>query len=98
MLCRPVRALTIAEPVSQGWLVMGLWPSAEQDGIDILLEFANEDGNGTGKGLCLQLKAGNSHLTKRKMDGAEVFLILGCDLFAKEVLCRADKFGGTEMK
>ena len=27
--------------------------------------FTNEDGNGTGKGLCLQLKAGNSHLTTR---------------------------------
>ena len=89
MLCRPVRALTIAGPVSQdvalGWLVMGLWPSAEHDGIDILLECTNEDGNGTGKGLCLQLKAGNSHLTKRKMDGAEVFLISGCVFFAKEV-------------
>ena len=27
------------------------------------------------KGLCLQLKAGNSHLTKRKSDGAEIFTI-----------------------
>ena len=63
---------------------MGLWPSAEHDGIDILLEFTNEDGNGTGKGLCLQLKAGNSHLTKRKMDGAEAFLISGCVFLLKK--------------
>ena len=63
---------------------MSLWPSAEHDGIDILLEFTNEDGNGTGKGLCLQLKAGNSHLTKRKMDGAEVFLISGCVFLLKK--------------
>jgi hypothetical protein len=28
-----------------------------------------------GAGLCLQLKAGNSHLKKRKTDGAEIFAI-----------------------
>ena len=49
------------------------WPSAEDDGIDILLEFTDEEGNGIGKGLCLRLKVGNSHLTKRKTDGAEIF-------------------------
>jgi len=40
----------------------------------MLVEFTDEDGNGIGKGLCLQLKAGNSHLKKRK-DGVEVFAI-----------------------
>ena len=50
-------------------------PGDEDDGIDILLEFTNEDGNGTGKGLCLQLKAGNGYLTKRMSDGAEIFTI-----------------------
>ncbi len=57
---------------NQKWIEV---PGDEDDGIDILLEFTNEDGNGTGKGLCLQLKAGNSHLTKRKADGAEIFTI-----------------------
>ena len=41
----------------------------------MLLEFTNEDGKGTGKGLYLQLKAGNSHLTRRKTDGTEIFTI-----------------------
>ena len=31
--------------------------------------------DGVGKRLCLQLKTGNSHLTKRKTDGAEIFTI-----------------------
>ncbi|HKP03422.1 MAG TPA: TIR domain-containing protein [Chthoniobacterales bacterium] len=50
-------------------------PGDEDDGIDIMLEFTNEDGNGVGKGLCLQLKAGNSFLKQRKTDGAEMFPI-----------------------
>jgi small GTP-binding protein len=50
-------------------------PQEEDDGIDIMVEFTDEDGNGIGKGLCLQLKAGNSHLTKRKKDGVEIFAI-----------------------
>jgi Domain of unknown function (DUF4365) len=50
-------------------------PGEEDDGIDIMLEFTDEAGNGTGKGLCLQLKAGNSHLEKRRKDGAEIFRI-----------------------
>jgi small GTP-binding protein len=50
-------------------------PQEEDDGIDIVVEFTDEDGNGVGKGLCLQLKAGNSHLTKRKVDGVELFAI-----------------------
>ena len=40
----------------------------------MMVEFTDEDGNGIGKGLCLQLKGGNSHLTKRK-DGTEIFTI-----------------------
>ena len=50
-------------------------PQEEDDGIDVVVEFTDEDGNGMGKGLCLQLKAGNSHLKKRKTDGVEVFAI-----------------------
>jgi hypothetical protein len=50
-------------------------PQEEDDGIDMVVEFTDEDGNGVGKGLCLQLKAGNSHLTKRKTDGVEIFAI-----------------------
>jgi small GTP-binding protein len=50
-------------------------PQDEDDGIDIVMEFTDEDGNGVGKGLCLQLKAGNAHLIKRKSDGAEIFRI-----------------------
>ncbi len=51
---------------NQKWMEV---PGDEDDRIDILLEFTNKDGNGTGKGLCLRLKAGNSHFTKRKTDG-----------------------------
>lgn len=56
---------------NQKWMEV---PGDEDDGIDMLVEFTDEDGNGIGKGLCLQLKAGNSHLTKRK-DGTEIFTI-----------------------
>lgn len=56
---------------NQKWIEV---PGDEDDGIDMMIEFTDEDGNGVGKGLCLQLKAGNSHLTKRK-DGKEVFTI-----------------------
>ena len=37
-------------------------PGDEDDGIELMLEFTDEDGNGIGKGLCLQLKAGNCRL------------------------------------
>lgn len=50
-------------------------PQEEDDGIDIVVEFTDENGIGVGKGLYLQLKAGNSHLSKRKTDGVEVFAI-----------------------
>ncbi len=58
---------------NQKWMEV---PGDEGDGIDLLVEFTDDAGNGIGnKGLCLQLKAGNSHFTKRKSDGAEIFTI-----------------------
>ena len=57
---------------NQKWMEV---PGDEDDGIDMILEFTNEDGNGVGRGLCLQLKSGNSHLKTRKSDGAEIFTI-----------------------
>jgi small GTP-binding protein len=50
-------------------------PQEGDEGIDIQVEFTDEKGNGTAKYMYLQLKAGNSHLTKRGRDGAEVFKI-----------------------
>lgn len=50
-------------------------PATEDEGLDMELEFTNDDGEGTGRRLYLQLKSGNSHLTKRKTDGAEIFTI-----------------------
>jgi len=49
-------------------------PQTEDEGIDMELEFTDDEGNGTGKRLYLQLKAGNAHLEKRK-DGKEIFQI-----------------------
>jgi hypothetical protein len=50
-------------------------PGTEDEGIDMEVEFTDDDGKGIGKRLYLQLKAGNSHLTTRKEDGAEIFKI-----------------------
>lgn len=50
-------------------------PATEDEGLDMELEFTNDDGQGTGHRLYLQLKSGNSYLTKRKTDGAEIFKI-----------------------
>jgi WD40 repeat protein len=50
-------------------------PSTEDEGLDMELEFTDEDGSGTGKRLYLQLKSGNSHLRTRVKDGAEIFEI-----------------------
>jgi hypothetical protein len=44
-------------------------------GIDGEIEFKDDQGRATGKRLYMQLKSGDSHLTKRKRDGAEVFQI-----------------------
>ena len=50
-------------------------PGDEDEGIDMVVEFTDDEGRGTGKHMYLQLKAGNSHLSKRKRDGAEIFTI-----------------------
>jgi len=44
-------------------------------GIDGEIEFKDDQGRATGKRLYLQLKSGDSYLTTRKRDGAEVFQI-----------------------
>jgi hypothetical protein len=44
-------------------------------GIDGEIEFKDDDGHASGLRLYLQLKAGNSHLRRRKSDGAEIFRI-----------------------
>ncbi|MGO9914964.1 MAG: DUF4365 domain-containing protein, partial [Isosphaeraceae bacterium] len=49
-------------------------PGTEDEGLDMELEFTNDDGKGTGRRLFLQLKSGNSYLEKRK-GGAEIFRI-----------------------
>ena len=50
-------------------------PGTEDEGIDMELEFTDDDGKGTGRRLYLQLKSGNSHLKKRKTDGVEIFAV-----------------------
>jgi small GTP-binding protein len=49
--------------------------NSSDHGIDMEIEFKDEVGQATGKKVYLQLKAGDSYLHKRKLDGAEVFLI-----------------------
>jgi small GTP-binding protein len=44
-------------------------------GIDMEIEFKDDKGNATGNMVLLQLKSGNSHLSKRKSDGKEIFNI-----------------------
>jgi small GTP-binding protein len=44
-------------------------------GVDMEIEFKSDTGKATGRKLYLQLKSGDSHLRKRKRDGAEVFPI-----------------------
>jgi hypothetical protein len=44
-------------------------------GIDGEIEFKDDQGRATGKRLYLQLKSGDSYLTERRRDGAEVFQI-----------------------
>jgi hypothetical protein len=50
-------------------------PGDEDVAIDMIVEFTDDDGFGTGKHMYLQLKAGNSYLKKRKRDGAQIFAI-----------------------
>jgi small GTP-binding protein len=49
-------------------------PATEDEGIDMHLEFTDDEGKGTGNYVYLQLKSGNSHLRKRK-NGTEIFPI-----------------------
>jgi small GTP-binding protein len=49
--------------------------SAKRYGLDMEIEFKNDDGKPTAKKLYLQLKSGDSHLRKRQSDGAEIFQI-----------------------
>ncbi|MEM6447163.1 MAG: DUF4365 domain-containing protein, partial [Cyanobacteria bacterium P01_D01_bin.123] len=49
--------------------------SVSDHGIDMEVEFKNDAGEATGQRLYLQLKSGDSHLTQRKRDGAEIFKI-----------------------
>ena len=44
-------------------------------GIDMEIEFKSDAGEATGRKVYLQLKSGDSHLSKRKSDGAEIFRI-----------------------
>ncbi|HEY6351110.1 MAG TPA: TIR domain-containing protein [Candidatus Angelobacter sp.] len=44
-------------------------------GIDGEIEFKNDQGHATGKRLYLQLKSGDSYLTRRQRDDAEIFHI-----------------------
>lgn len=44
-------------------------------GIDMEIEFKNDDGEATAQKLYLQLKSGDSYLRQRQRDGAEVFKI-----------------------
>jgi hypothetical protein len=44
-------------------------------GIDGEIEFKDDEGRATGKRLYLQLKSGDSHLKRRRRDGAEIFQI-----------------------
>ena len=50
-------------------------PGVEDEGLDMEVEFTDDDGRGTGKRIFLQLKAGNSYLNRRASDGAEIFRI-----------------------
>jgi small GTP-binding protein len=44
-------------------------------GIDMEIEFKSDAGEATAKKLYLQLKSGDSHMSQRKRDGAEIFAI-----------------------
>jgi small GTP-binding protein len=50
-------------------------PGDQDEGVDLDVEFTDDDGNGSGKHMYLQLKAGNSFLKKRQRDNTEIFTI-----------------------
>jgi hypothetical protein len=49
--------------------------SVSDHGIDMEIEFKSDAGEETGRKLYLQLKSGDSYLSTRKRDGAEIFTI-----------------------
>jgi small GTP-binding protein len=49
--------------------------SVSDHGIDMEIEFKSDAGEATGQKVYLQLKSGDSHLSKRSHDGAEIFII-----------------------
>ena len=49
--------------------------SVSDHGIDMEIEFKSDAGEATGRKVYLQLKSGDSYLSKRKRDGAEIFTI-----------------------
>jgi small GTP-binding protein len=49
--------------------------SVSDHGIDMEIEFKDNEGEATGRRLYLQLKSGDSYLHQRKADGAEIFHI-----------------------
>ena len=49
--------------------------SVSDHGIDMEIEFKSDAGEATGRKVYLQLKSGDSHLSTRKRDGAEIFTI-----------------------
>ena len=50
-------------------------PPPSGRGLDMEIEFENNNGKLTAKKLYLQLKSGDSHLRRRNTDGAEIFQI-----------------------
>ncbi len=49
--------------------------TVSDNGIDMEIEFKTDAGKATGRKVYLQLKSGDSYLTTRKRDGAEIFKI-----------------------
>ncbi|ABW27178.1 TIR domain-containing protein [Acaryochloris marina] len=49
--------------------------SVSDHGLDMEIEFKNDEGEATGQRLYLQLKSGDSYLSERKRDGVEIFKI-----------------------
>jgi hypothetical protein len=49
--------------------------NVSDQGIDMEIEFTDDDHEATGAKLYLQLKSGDSYLRERKSDGAEIFTI-----------------------
>ena len=49
--------------------------SVSDHGIDMEVEFKNDNNEATGKMMLLQLKSGDSYLRQRKRDGKEVFTV-----------------------